>query len=223
LALVNYLDRNVALHLPDFPKLDENAVANHYGRIFDIIPLEPNQLDLFPSVTPTPARRAETLVMSADALLKWKAQIFDYQQVVRETKPVQQATLFDIAPKHCDPDAIDPFTLPLQSMAFYRMPTDAGSAAIYFVIDNAMPLLLYVGETRRSGKRWKGEHGCKQYLDSYHSLHHHYELQREVSIAFWWDTPIHRRLRQELELSLILKWRSPFNKENWERWGQPFG
>ncbi len=223
MALVNYLDRNVALHLPDFPKLDENAVANHYGRIFDIIPLEPNQLDLFPSVTPTPARRAETLVMSADALLKWKAQIFDYQQVVRETKPVQQATLFDIAPKHCDPDAIDPFTLPLQSMAFYRMPTDAGSAAIYFVIDNAMPLLLYVGETRRSGKRWKGEHGCKQYLDSYHSLHHHYELQREVSIAFWWDTPIHRRSRQELELSLILKWRSPFNKENWERWGQPFG
>jgi len=72
------------------------------------------------------------------------------------------------------------------------------------------------------GKRWKGEHGCKQYLDSYHSLHHHYGLQREVSIAFWWDTPTNRRSRQELELSLILKWRSPFNKENWERWGQPF-
>ncbi|WP_323374644.1 hypothetical protein [Nostoc commune] len=58
---------------------------------------EPNQLNLFPSVTPTPARRAEGLVMSADALLKWKSQILDYQQRVRETKPVQQATLFDLA------------------------------------------------------------------------------------------------------------------------------
>ncbi|WP_331001090.1 GIY-YIG nuclease family protein [Nostoc commune] len=162
-------------------------------------------------MTLTPALLTEALVMSADALLKWKSQILDYQQRVRETQPAKQVTLFDITPNHCDLDAIDPFTLPLQSMAFYRMPTDAGSAAIYFVIDNAIPLLLYVGETRRSGKRWKGEHGCKQYLDSYHSLHHHYGLQREVSIAFWWDTPIHRRARQELELNLILKWRSPFN------------
>ncbi|MHC5916364.1 MAG: GIY-YIG nuclease family protein [Nostoc sp.] len=188
-----------------------------------VIPLEPNQLNLFSDLTLAPARRAEALVMSLEALLKWKAQILDYQQRVRESKPPLQVTLFDIAPNHCDPERIDPFKLHLQPMAFYRMPTDAGSAAIYFVIDNAMPLLLYVGETCHSGKRWKGEHGCKQYLDSYHSLHHHYGLQREVSIAFWWDAPTDRRSRQELELSLILKWRSPFNKENWERWGQPFG
>ncbi|MEH1799968.1 MAG: GIY-YIG nuclease family protein [Nostoc sp.] len=190
---------------------------------FPLITLEPNQLNLFSDLTVTPARTAETLVMSLEALLKWKSQIFEYQQKVRESKPPQQTALFDLAPNHCDPDAINPFTLPLQSMAFYRMPTDEGSAAIYFVIYNAMPLLLYVGETCRSGKRWKGEHGCKQYLDSYHSLHHHYGLQREVSIAFWWDAPVDRRSRQELELSLILKWRSLFNKENWERWGQPFG
>ncbi|WP_157816705.1 hypothetical protein [Nostoc flagelliforme] len=50
-----------------------------------VIPLEPNQLNLFPSVTPTPARRAETLVMSLEALLKWKSQIFEYQQKVRRT------------------------------------------------------------------------------------------------------------------------------------------
>ncbi|WP_375453269.1 GIY-YIG nuclease family protein [uncultured Nostoc sp.] len=171
---------------------------------------------------PTPARRAEALLMSQEALLRWKSQIFDYQQKVRETKPVQQVTLFDLERAHCDADPIDPFTLPLQSMAFYRMPTDAGSAAIYFVIDNAIPLLLYIGETRRSGKRWKGEHGCKQYLDSYHSLHYHYELQREVSIAFWWDAPVQTKPRQQLELALIHKFKAPFNKENWERWGQPF-
>lgn len=75
--------------------------------------------------------------MSADALLRWKAQILDYQQRVRETKPVQQATLFDLAPVHCDPETIDPFTLHLQPMAFYRMPDDFGQAALYFVIDSA--------------------------------------------------------------------------------------
>ena len=73
--------------------------------------LEPNQLNLFPEVKPTPAHRAEGLVMSADALLKWKSQILDYQQRVRENKPPEQATLFDIAPKHCDPDRIDPLQL----------------------------------------------------------------------------------------------------------------
>jgi hypothetical protein len=51
-------------------------------------------------------------------------------QRVRENKPPQQVTLFDIAPKHCDPDRIDPFKLHLQSMAFYRMPDDFGQAAI---------------------------------------------------------------------------------------------
>ncbi|WP_392530158.1 hypothetical protein [Nostoc sp. C117] len=92
--------------------------------------------------------------MSADALLKWKAQIFEYQQRVRETKPVQQATLFDLTPNHCDPETIDPFALHLQPMAFYRMPDDFGQAALYFVIDSAAELLLYVGETCQSNKRF---------------------------------------------------------------------
>jgi hypothetical protein len=148
--------------------------------------LEPNQLNLFPDVKPTPARRAEALVMSADALLKWKAQIFDYQP-------------------------------------FWRMPADSpGDACLYFVVDSAADLILYVGETCRSNKRWKGIHACKDYIASYQDLHYRYEMKTAVNIAFWWDAPVDRRARQELELSLILKWRSPFNKENWERWGQPF-
>jgi hypothetical protein len=44
-----------------------------------------------------------------------------------------------------------------------------------------------------------------------------------VVAAFWWDVPAETRPRQQLELALIQKWRSPFNKENWDRWGQPFG
>ena len=47
--------------------------------------------------------------MDADALIKWKSRIFDYQQRVRETKPPQQTALFELTPTHCDPDAIDPF------------------------------------------------------------------------------------------------------------------
>ena len=39
----------------------------------------------------------------------------------------------DIAPNHCDPDKIDPLTLQLRSMAFYRMPVDyPGEACLYF-------------------------------------------------------------------------------------------
>ncbi len=56
----------------------------------------------------TPAPRQEQLVMSHNALVQWKSQIFDYKQKVRESKPPQQVTLFDIAPNHCDPDQIDP-------------------------------------------------------------------------------------------------------------------
>ena len=73
--------------------------------------LEPNQLNLFSDLTLIPARRAEALVMSADALLKWKAQILNYQHRVRENKPPEQTALFDLAPNHCDPDRIDPLQL----------------------------------------------------------------------------------------------------------------
>jgi hypothetical protein len=32
-----------------------------------------------------------------------------------------------------------------------------------------------------------------------------------------------RTARLKLERELILRWQSPFNKENWQKWGQPFG
>ena len=191
---------------------------------FPLITLEPNQLNLFSDLTVTPARTAETLVMSLEALLKWKSQIFEYQQKVRENKPPQQTALFDLTPKHCDPDQIDPLLLRLVPMSFYRMPVDSpGEACLYFIIDSAASVVLYVGETCRSNKRWQGIHACKDYIASYQDLHYRYGLQTAVNAAFWWDAPVERRTRQELELNLILKWRSPFNRENWERWGQPFG
>ena len=182
------------------------------------------QLDLFSQMPPTPALRQEQLVMDLDALSKWKSQIFEYQRQVRESQPAIQGTLFNITPNYCDPNQIDPFKLRLQPMSFYRMPADSpGESAIYFILDNAVPLILYIGETCRSNKRWKGVHGCKDYIASYHDLHYRYKLQTAVNIAFCWDAPADRKARQELELSLILKWRSPFNKECWQWYGQPFG
>lgn len=94
--------------------------------------MEPNQLDLFSDLTLTPARRTQILVMSQETLLRWKSQIFDYQQVVREVLPPQQTTLFDLAPNHYDPNLIDPLALPLQSMAFYRMPERLRSSCTIF-------------------------------------------------------------------------------------------
>lgn len=162
--------------------------------------------------------------MDADALVRWKAQIFDYQQRVRTSQPHQQTSLFDLTPAHTDPDQIDPFSLKLNTMQFWRMPADSpGYPCIYFVIDNTLPILLYVGESCQSNQRWKGVHDCKRYVEKYHDLHYRYRLERAVAIAFWFDTPADHKARLDLELSLILRWKSPFNKENWERWGQPFG
>lgn len=87
--------------------------------------LEHNQLNLFPDLTLTPHQRQERLVMSQEALLKWKSQIFDYQQQVRESKPPQQTALFDLAPNHYDSDQIDPLQLQVKSLSFWRMPDDS--------------------------------------------------------------------------------------------------
>ena len=161
--------------------------------------------------------------MGKPALLMWKDQVFSHQQQAKNSKRAQQQTLFDLARAATNPDEIDPFSLRLHSLSFWRLPSDGGDACIYFVIDNAVPLLLYVGETRRSDKRWKGQHDCKAYLENYIGLHRQYGLDVAACISFWWDVPQARTPRQQLERSLIEKWMPPFNRECWKRWGQPFG
>ena len=163
--------------------------------------------------------------MDSDALVRWKSQIAAHQKHAKESKPGQQGTLFNLAPAvHSDPDAIDPFSLLLCSMSFYRFPVDSpGEACIYFLIDSAAELVLYIGETCRSNKRWKADHDAKGYLSHYQDLHYQHGLKSAVNIAFWWDAPMQTRPRQQLEAALIAKWRSPFNKENWILWGRPFG
>ena len=149
--------------------------------------MEAEQLNLFPD-SQLQQPRSIALLMGRDALVNWKSQIATHQQHARESKPAVQGTLFDMAPAHTDPDAIDPFSLPLSPMSFYELPADKpGGACLYFVIDSAVPIILYIGETCRSNLRWKGRHNAKGYLDHYQSLHHRHGVKAAVNIAFWWD------------------------------------
>ncbi len=162
--------------------------------------------------------------MSRETLQEWKQRVFHYQQRVRIGQTQQQGTLFELMVAVDDLAAsINPFDLPQQNAEFWRWQApDTGVAALYFVIDSELPILLYVGETVKSNVRWKGEHDCKRYILNYISAHRSHHLEVAVNIGFWSEAPTETRPRQQLESALIKKWRSPFNKENWEFWGTPF-
>jgi hypothetical protein len=165
----------------------------------------------------------EPLQMSGDVLQAWKQRIFQHQQRVMENAS-QQGNLFALPFTVEDLAAsIDCFKLPRQNTEFWRWKADdVGVSALYFVLDDAVPIVLYVGETVKSGVRWKGEHDCKRYILNYISAHRPHELPVAVNICFWSKAPSNTRDRQKLESALISKWRSPFNKENWSYWNTPF-
>ncbi len=122
-----------------------------------------------------------------------------------------------------DPIDLNPFALPQQNINFWQYPThESGGAALYFVIDYEASLVLYIGETLRSHKRWKGAHDCKRYLSHYRQVHYEHHQPTRLGIGFWGEAPVETKARQRLERSLIERWRSPFNKENWTLWGTPF-
>ncbi len=165
--------------------------------------------------------------MGLSFLQVWKQAIAKYQSHITRAIPATQISLFDLPSSHCDPDVINPFNLPIHPVEFYRLPsTDDGDSCIYFVIDLISsfqePVLLYIGETCQSNKRWKGAHDCKRYLLNYQELHITHKSPTQVVMTFWWESPRLVQPRQQLERTLIKKWRSPFNKENWNFWGTPF-
>lgn len=189
----------------------------------------PDQLSLLSDNDLQQVRRSryqnqpDHLTLSATALQDWKQRIAQYQQQVQIHPVIEQVTLFGAASTPLDADTLDPFRLPQQNTEFWRWKAhDQGVAALYFVIDYDLSLLLYVGETVKSNQRWKGEHDCKRYLENYRAAHYQHQLTSTLGIAFWPHAPVATRPRQQLESQLIYKWRSPFNKENWDFWGTPF-
>ena len=165
--------------------------------------------------------RHRQLVMSAEALFQWKQQIFDHQQSAN-IQP-QQGTLFEIAANPYDCNEINPLSLQLQNLACLDLPDPGDRTCLYFVVDNTLPLLLYVGETELTPKQRWVNHYCDRYILHYIEMHRRYSLDVAVGIAFWYGAPSDRKQRLKLESELIHKWKSPFNKECWQYWGKPFG
>jgi hypothetical protein len=164
-----------------------------------------------------------SLEISASTLKDWKQRIFQYQQQMMESVDPAQATLFEGQSSETNLEMLAPFGLRSQNIEFWRWPIhELGLAALYFVIDYELPLLLYVGETCQSSQRWKGVHDCKRYVRNYIEAHRLHNLPVSVRISFWPHAPEATRPRQKMERSQIEKWRSPFNKENWRYWGTPF-
>lgn len=159
--------------------------------------------------------------MLANELQGWKQRVAQFQSTV-QADPAVQGTLFD-AVNASPAETIDPFTLPPRNAEFWRGQFQgSGVPALYFVVDHGAAVLLYVGETVRSNQRWKGVHDCKRYLLSYVEAHRVHSLPVAVNIGFWPFAECDRKARQALELELIRRWRSPFNKENWAIWSTPF-
>jgi hypothetical protein len=165
-------------------------------------------------------------------LLAWQARIADHQGPLfadRNAGPTRQGQLF--AAPDDDPAAraaaLDPLALAPQSLSFWRWPSaPQRGAALYLVIDRpadpSPPLLLYVGETGRADRRWKGDHDCKTYLAAYGEALAAAGLSARLSIRFWLDVPGAIGPRRALEQALIRRWLPPFNKETRGRWTTPF-
>lgn len=183
---------------------------------------------------------AAELPLQSHQLLAWQERVAAFQAPLfappdpAQAEPVAgQAELFNTGPDlpagvtHSDGADLNPLELRPQALSFWRWPqAPQRGAALYFVVDRpphlATPLLLYVGETGRADRRWKGEHDCKTYVAAYGEALQRAELQARLTIRFWLDGPAATQPRRALEQALIRRWQPPFNKETRGRWATPF-
>jgi hypothetical protein len=192
------------------------------------------QGDLFSGLQPASSNASAAggeLPLLAHQLLAWQRLVASYQGPLFAGGPGQevQASLFDLSSSSAEARAaaFDPLALQPQPLSFWRWPqARQGGAAIYLVLDRPpalkQPLLLYVGETGRADRRWKGEHDCKRYLTAYGEALAKAALEGRPSIRFWLDVPAAIQPRRALEQALIRRWLPPFNKETRQRWATPF-
>jgi hypothetical protein len=170
------------------------------------------------------------LPLLAHQLLAWQRLVASHQGPLFAGAAMAplQANLFAADPSpEAQAAAFDPLALRPQPRSFWRWPqAPQAGAAIYLVIDRPpgleQPLVLYVGETGRADRRWKGEHDCKRYLTAYGEALAKAALEGRPSIRFWLDVPAAIQPRRALEQALIRRWLPPFNKETRQRWATPF-
>ena len=127
---------------------------------------------------------SESETLTLNELNAWKQRIFQFQRDQQATVAPTQGSLFGTLPSS-PARVIDPFTLPQRNAEFWRGQfSDVGNAALYFVVDHEVPILLYVGETVKANQRWKGTHDCKRYILSYVSAHRAGELPLRSILGF---------------------------------------
>ncbi|MCS5692173.1 GIY-YIG nuclease family protein [Cyanobium sp. FGCU-6] len=199
------------------------------------------QGDLFAPGAAAAGSPPPALPLERHQLLAWQERLAAHQGPLFTAGPSAPAAeqgqlLPEINPallgdKNLDPiaraRALDPLGLQPQSLSFWRWPSaPQRGAAIYLVLDRPphlpLPLLLYVGETGRADRRWKGDHDCKAYLAAYGEALRRADLDARPSIRFWCDVPEAVKARRALEQALIRRWLPPFNKETAGRWSTPF-
>ncbi len=185
-----------------------------------------------------PAAPASPPPLLREQLLAWQARVAGHQGPLfaGDAHPAQQRLLFNTAAAGAaapaaDPRALaaalEPLALQAQSLSFWRWPSPPRQgSALYLVSDRpaepSPPLLLYVGETARADRRWKGDHDCKSYLAAYSEALARAGLTARLAIRFWYDVPGATSERRALEQALIRRWLPPFNKETRDRWATPF-
>lgn len=171
--------------------------------------------------------RREQLLHWQQRLAEVQAPLFDRSGSGCGPSGTHQGELFGCEPDASGLERLNPLELRPQPLSFWRWPQPSQQgAALYFVIDQpprlASPLLLYVGETARADRRWKGDHDCKSYLAAYGEALQKAGLEVRLTIRFWLDVPTAVRPRRALEQALIRRWQPPFNKETRARWATPF-
>jgi hypothetical protein len=205
-------------------------------------PAQARQGDLFGSVPFSPDPLPGAIPLERQQLLDWQQRLGAFQQPLWTDGwggKLEQASLFSSGeePELCrsepsqDPQVVarslQPLALPAETLSFWRWPqAPHAGPALYLVLDRPAhlphPLLLYVGETARADRRWKGAHDCKSYLAAYREALVKADLTSLLSIRFWCEAPQATAERRALEQALIQRWKPPFNKETRSRWCTPF-
>lgn len=188
------------------------------------------QGDLFAAADAAGIEPERDLALTREQLLAWQQRLAAHQGPLFEPDrdlACQQGLLFAAPTSAPATASLRLLELRSQPLSFWRWPQlSQQGAALYFVTDRPQglehPLLLYIGETGRADRRWKGDHDCKAYLARYGEALQRQGLEPRLSIRFWWDVPETIRPRRQLEQTLIQDWLPPFNKETRGRWQAPF-
>ncbi|MEB3324524.1 MAG: GIY-YIG nuclease family protein, partial [Cyanobacteriota bacterium] len=163
------------------------------------------QGNLFACMPPSPGQSPDTTIpLERQQLLDWQHRLVAFQESLwgdgggEEREELEQASLFGgmettLGKSSLDPQAVarslQPLALPAEPLSFWRWPqAPHAGPALYWVLDRPAhlpsPLLLYVGETARADRRWKGAHDCKSYLAAYREALAKADLPSLLSIRF---------------------------------------